>query len=260
MDYAELDITRRALIAHGLDHYPRYFRGNTNCSFAYEYSDWHELIFSNVPLFKSFMDQLKGFVSKEDLIERQNAIIKRFPYHKDYAEFVHIPQLLEYCEEKNIQYWWGTWFLMKKQKWSAEHANIKAYKYYLKLKSEEERPGWKLQFWPRDETCVYYDQITDIRPYVAVDLVWNTGENHNYMEIDLFLKPTGNVEICEYARTLLKPVADSLSYEWINGRYRLILDLPKDENESFMMMDKFRHTLFDKLSENESWLNLENKQ
>ena len=80
------------------------------------------------------------------------------------------------------------------------------------------------------------------------------------MEIDLFLKPTGNAEICEYARTLLKPVADSLSYEWINGRYRLILDLPKDENESFMMMDKFRHTLFDKLSENESWLNLENKQ
>ena len=259
MDYAELDITRRALIAHGLDNYPRYFRGNTNCSFAYEYSDWHELIFSNVSLFKTFMDQIIGFASKEELIERQNVIINRFPYHKEYAEFVHIPQLLQYCDEKNIQFWWGTWFLMKKQKWSAEHANIKAYKYYLKLKLEAERPGWKLQFWPRNETCVFYDQIADRKPYIAVDMIWNTGEYHDLMEIDLFLKPTDIPEIHEYAKALLKSVADSLSYEWINGRYRLFLDLPKDENESFLMMDKCRHALFNKLSENESLLNFENK-
>lgn len=257
MDYEELDITRRALIAHGLDHYPRYFRGNTNCSFAYEYSDWHELIFSNVYLFKTFMNQLIGFASKEELIERQNTIIKNFPYDKDYAEFVHIPQLLKFCDEKNIQFWWGTCFLMKKQKRSAERANIRAYKYYLKLISEEERPGWKLQFWPRDETCVFYDQITDKKPFVAVDLIWNTGENHDLMEIDLFLKPTGNEEISEYAKALLKPIADILSYKWINGRYRLVLDLPKDENESFAIMDKLRQVLFDKLSENEALLNIE---
>ena len=148
---------------------------------------------------------------------------------------------------------------MKKQKWSAEHANIKAYKYYLKLKLEAERPGWKLQFWPRNETCVFYDQIADRKPYIAVDMIWNTGENHDLMEIDLFLKPTDIPEIHEYAKALLKSVADSLSYEWINGRYRLFLDLPKDENESFLMMDKCRHALFNKLSENESLLNFENK-
>jgi hypothetical protein len=79
------------------------------------------------------------------------------------------------------------------------------------------------------------------------------------MEIDLFLKPTDIPEIREYAKALLKSVADSLSYEWINGRYRLFLDLPKDENESFLMMDKCRHALFNKLSENESLLNFENK-
>ena len=132
LDYSDLDITRRALLAHGIENYPRIFRGNTNCSFAYDYSHWHELIFSNIPKFKSFFNMMIGFESKKDLIERQLSIINTFPEDKDYAEFVHIPQLLQYCEEKNIQYWWGTWFLIKKARWSGEHANIHAYKYYLK--------------------------------------------------------------------------------------------------------------------------------
>ena len=249
MDYAELDITRRALLAHGIDNYPRKFKGYTNCSFAYEYSHWHELIFTNIVQFKSFFDLMTGFTSKEDLFERQQAIINAFPIEKNYAEFVHIPQLLQYCEEKNIQYWWGTWFLIKKERWSGEHANIRAYKYYLRLQNEETKEGWLLRFYSRDNTCVFYDKDTDKKPYIAIDMIWNAGENHNLMEIDLFLKPTNNVSITETAQIMLKALAESLSYEWKDGRYRLFMKMPKDDEESFILMDKQRNNLFEKLSE-----------
>ena len=249
MDYSDLDITRRALLAHGIENYPRKFRGYTNCSFAYEYSHWHELLFSNIHQFKSFFETMSGFASKEDIIERQQSIINAFPEDKDYAEFVHIPQLLQYCEEKNIQYWWGTWFLIKKERWSGEHANIRAYKYYLKLLNEEKIEGWNLCFHSRDETCVFYDKISDKQPYIAIDMIWNAGENHDLMEIDLFLKPTNNAAIIETAQTMLKELADALSYEWLEGRYRLFMKMPKDDKESFILMDKHRNILLEKLSE-----------
>lgn len=248
MHYEELDITRRALIAHGLDEYPRYFRGNTNCSFAYSYNDWHELIFSNISLLKTFMDKMKESKSKEKLYELQNDIINSFPHDKKYAEFVHQPELLKFCEEKNIQFWFGTWFLMKKQRWSGEHANIKAYKYFLKLSSEEEKKGWKLRFYTYDETCVYYDQNTDNKPNISIEMKWNVGEQHNLQEISLFLKHKGNVESTKSDVTRLNNIADSLSYTCINEKYFYRVEMPEDENESFDLMDDLRNKLFDKLS------------
>lgn len=249
MDYPDLDITRRALLAYGIENYPRKFRGSRNCSFAYEYSHWHELLFSNILLFKSFFDTMIGFTSKEDLIKQQNSIINCFPKDKDFADFVHIPQLLQYCEEKNIRYWRGTWFLIKKERWSGEHANIRAYKYYLNLRNEEKKEGWKLCFYSRDNTCVFYDKDSDKQPYIAIDMIWNAGENHDLMEIDLFLKPTNNAAIMETAQTMLKDVAESLSYNWIDGRYRLFIKMPNDDKESFILMDEHRNILFNKLSE-----------
>ena len=239
-----MDTIRRALLAFGMNDYPRIFSGYRNTSFAYEPEDWHTLFLDerNIPLMKTFLNEYNG----QESLER---IINAYPIESDYSEFVHIPQLLQYCEEKNIQYWWGTWFLIKKERWSGEHANIRAYKYYLRLQNEEKKEGWILRFYSRDNTCVFFDKDTDKKPYIAIDMIWNAGENHNLMEIDLFMKPTNYAAITETAQITLKALAEALSYEWKDGRYRLFMKMPKDDAESFILMDKHRNMLFEKLSE-----------
>lgn len=235
----DMDLTRRALLAFGLHDYP--FSKGPGWSFAYDEKDWHKLLLNNIPKFKVFLDK---YQSSETI----NRLINEYAVNNEYSDFVHNPKILEYCKQKNIQWWWGTCFLMKRERWSGEHANIKAYKYYLKLKSEGIKDGWIIDFRYRDETCVYIKQVTEKQRHIAIDLTWNAGNLHNLMKIVLYME-FENEEIPEFERTYLKDIAESLSYEWDGNHYSLIIEMPNEDNMSFLIMDKYLNALFSKISE-----------
>ncbi len=131
LEYKELDITRRALLTRNLNGYPRIFKGYTNWSFACYPEDWKTLINDNVENFKSFLDELEV----DDIYKAQNEMINRNPSDKEYDEFVKIPELLEYCEQKKIQ-WWGNdlgWILIKRDRASGEYIKVKSYRWLMDI-------------------------------------------------------------------------------------------------------------------------------
>lgn len=120
-----MDITRRAMLACEFHDYPRIFSGHTNTSFALEPEDWHTLFLDeeNIPKLKNFLDTYENEYSLSQLIES-------FPIEKNYSEFVHIPELLAYCNQKRIQWWWNTIYLISGSNANSAHANIHTYKYF----------------------------------------------------------------------------------------------------------------------------------
>ncbi|MCQ2960567.1 MAG: DUF262 domain-containing protein [Bacteroidales bacterium] len=174
LEYAELDITRRALLAMRLKDYPRHFGSNTNYSFAWEYSDWQTLINDNIEKFKEFFDKL----DKADIYKGQQYIIDNFE-GGDWGDFVQNKELLEYCEGKNIQ-WWGEnlkWVMLKKQKASGDHANVESYKKYLELKDVEElNKQHYLWFYSKEGSCIAIDKDKSLNSWV-LDIAYFSGDS-----------------------------------------------------------------------------------
>lgn len=108
---SDLDTFRRVLLTCNLKEYPKRFRGYTNYSFCYEWSDWHTLVFENKDEFKSLFDKLENSETYKLMIDS---------YHDTnnmYYDFVKRDYLLKYCEQKNIQ--WDNnegWLLIKRQR------------------------------------------------------------------------------------------------------------------------------------------------
>ena len=97
---ANIDNVRRALLAFGIDKYPRCFRGSTNLSFGWEYADWHILINDNIDKFKAFFDQFDD----ENHIKTLYKIISTGNDINGWVmAFVSNPKLLTKCGQKNIQ-------------------------------------------------------------------------------------------------------------------------------------------------------------
>ena len=109
------DQVRRALLTQGLTDYPRIFRGNTNYSFGWRWSDWQTLIKDNKDNFKRFFDELlKG--------ENLQSIIDNYNSEEDvFYRFVKYPELLAYCEQKIIQKWGKSYCLVKQQRATASN-------------------------------------------------------------------------------------------------------------------------------------------
>jgi uncharacterized protein with ParB-like and HNH nuclease domain len=220
------DIVRRALITRNLIEYPKVFRGNTNYSFAYEWSDWHVLINENIDGFKSFFDDLDNNIDFQSMIDG-------FPVQDDWAEFVHVPELLRFCKQKNIQ-WWpdGSIYLIEKTYASGAHANIHSYKYYLSRKDCLLFSKWtKLDFYPYYNTCVYLDKESK---KIAIDAYWNGGKNSQQMAIEVHMRNTKAEEI----ENVLKPILNVTGYNWNGARYVYYFDAPNDEQQAFALMDK----------------------
>lgn len=229
---ANIDNVRRALLTRKLKGYPRIFSGYTVYSFAWEWSDWKTLINDNKQEFKSFFDDLRNGISCEQMIAE-------YPQNNDWAEFVYDERLMGYCKKKNLQWHNRSWYLMEREKWSAAHANVNAYKYYLYLQDcVKGMEGWKVNFYGWENTCVYYDQIHSKEPYVSIDVIWNVGENNRQVEIDLFMKPTDNIEIGEFAKRNLQSIAESLNYKWNDGsdRYVKYIDITGNEVELYSII------------------------
>lgn len=237
---AKLDLIRRALLSQKFPNYPGYYRSGTNCSFAYEPSDWKKVC-NHIQNMKAFLDRLNATDNWED---EAKLMIAEYEAGNDYYEFVHDKRLLKYCHQKNIQWWWKTVYLIQKERASGAHANIHAYKYFLQSK-ERDFDYWEMRFYEFGITCVYFDQKKE-GAHIAIDLYWNSGKNHDMMEIDCFMRHEADLS---RVQQYLSPLADTLKYQWNGERYILQLVTPQDEYESFVMMDENLKALMDKIVE-----------
>lgn len=183
--HGDLDVTRRALLTRELKDYPRIFNGYTNYSFAFENKDWKALINDNVAEFKSFLDAL----ALDDIYKAQKEMIAANPSSKDFDEFVKIPELLHYCEQKNIQ-WWGDdlgWVLIKKSN-ARTFANLKSYRLYLEiLKRISDKDVW---FYSNEASCAVVDENKERKGW-AID-TWHTGNNRYAINLFQRHKQTHN--------------------------------------------------------------------
>ena len=135
-----IDDVRRVLITRKLNNYPKIFNGYTNYSFAWEWSDWQTLINENIKEFKSFFDDLSDGMSYDTMK-------KQYMNNEKWAEFVHREYLLEYCQQKNIQWDDGEGWLCVQQKRATKYKymsvmNMQLYHY---LNSELEREDWEIR-------------------------------------------------------------------------------------------------------------------
>ena len=182
LEYDDLDVTRRALLTRDLNGFPRIFRGYTNWCFAWNYEDWKILINDNIDQFKSFLDEL----DINDIYAAQYQMIENSHSGKDYDEFVKIPELLKYCDQKKMQ--WNDelgWTLIKGDKKNSERANVKTYRLFLDLKKQEKETVLAyhdLWFWGYDVSKVAIDENSSHSGW-TID-VWHSG-NDKYI-LNLF--------------------------------------------------------------------------
>lgn len=212
MDYPELDITRRALLTIGLTEYPKVFRGYTNRSFCWEFSDWHELINENVEKIGRMFTSLLG--QKEPYAFMESEMIAPFPHDKYWAEFVHIPKLLAFCHEKNIQ-WDGEetgWILLEKSRRTGPYANLKSYRLFLELKATPvwNENTWKLSFYKREGTCAYLDYE---QHNIAIDIFHSAKDLYT---LQLFSRKGESIDDRKHRLSLC---AHSFSLEWNGERF-----------------------------------------
>lgn len=197
LEYEELDITRRALLTRNLKDYPRTFYGYTNVSFCWKYSDWQTLINDNIDNFGKFLYELQN---KDDIYAVQKEMIDANPTDKDYDEFVKIPELLEFCEQKNMQ-WAGDkygWLLLRGRRASGRRANLKSYRIYLDLKKETFDSNWEgPDFWDMDETCAFFDWK---EKNIAIGIFYNGNDKY---VVQLFRR---NEEVELYFAKLASPL------------------------------------------------------
>ena len=175
INYPELDITRRALLTRDLKDYPRKFKGDTNTSFCWEYSDWQVLIKDNQDKFGEF---LKELISSLDIDAQLQKMILENSTDKLWDEFVKIPELLAYCSKKNIQYSQKHgWLLVQGQKTSGDYAYLKFYRTYLEMKAAPfwDFSKWSIGFYGKYGSCIYLDHI---QKNIAIDLIYD--DNINY--------------------------------------------------------------------------------
>lgn len=185
LEYEELDVTRRALLTRDLKDYPRKFKGYTNWSFAWDYEDWKALINDNVDKFKSFLDEL----DINDIYAAQYQMIKNNSSGKDFDEFVELPELLKYCEQKKIQ-WWGDdlgWTLIKRDRASGEYANLKSYRLYLELKDKFK--NFDVWFFGNNGSCAVIDENSEHNGWAIY--VWHAGNGYT---LNLFRRNDAVVE------------------------------------------------------------------
>lgn len=243
----DMDLTRQALLAFGLHDYPRIFKGYTNTCFAYDEKEWHQLFLDgeNIQRLKIFLDQYKMHYdeskSKESSLKK---FTNSYPVENDYSEFVHDGELLRFCKQKNIQWWWNTIYLIRESTAHSEHANIHSYKYYLTRKNYFDFTGWdSLKFYPRDISCVYLDYASKS---IAVDAYWNGGNKHQQMAIEIHMRNKKTKE----AEDFLKPILCVDGYVWNGERYVNHFDGPKNEYEAFVLMDKKITEIVDFINKN----------
>lgn len=197
----ELDITRRALLTQKLKNYPRIFKGWTNYSFCQKPSDWKMLITDNKEIFISFLHKLvqQDINNVNNIYKILEVMIDDYCRNEmnendNWYIFVKNKKLLKYCEQKNIQIHGNLGIvLIKWEKASGPHINLKSYLLYLNLKEYPNYNNWELNFNECGKTCTYFKhQVKNIN----IDI--NYVDDDKY-QIQIYNKKTQDLaEINEY--------------------------------------------------------------
>lgn len=229
---ANIDDTRRALLTRGLTKFPRIFKGNTNYRFGWDWSDWQVLINDNKDKFKSFFDELLNGKTLQNMIDSYVNIPANIT--DKFYRFVKHPELLAYCEKKNIQEWNRSYCLVKQQQ-AKRFLELETFCLYLELMcglniiprialSKDDGidyNGWKMWLWEQDRSALVFDKMWNGLS-VAIDVHFNRTKTDDW-DIQLFLRQgKGNAE------TDLKNIASSNGLNWNGERYEL-KDLSKSD-------------------------------
>ena len=203
---ANIDNVRRALLAFGIDKYPRCFRGNTNLSFCWEYSDWHILINDNINKFKEFFDKFNDEKHVEETLDR---IIKEGEGIDGWVKaFVCDPKLLAKCVQKNIQKPNSLFIIL------LQGARMSG-KYWIMIGNEllqdlNEFSSWKM--W-KDE-CAYCDhKVYD----VALDILPNENESKAKCQLRVFNRNNNSGKKLFDVKSMSEKMG--LSYRNDDGRF-----------------------------------------
>lgn len=203
MEYEELDITRRALLTLNLNEYPKIFKGYTNYSFCYESSDWQTLIKENVKEFGKFIKKLNG---KNDIYAEQEKMISNSS--KEYKDklkyFVEYPELLKYCEQKNVQ--WDndlkTWWLIAQIR-AIKYIKLENFLLYLDLKSKYD----DMKVYEYEGSVAYLESAGE----TAIDMFY---EGSNKYTLQLFNRDDS------ISKAKYKSIAEKLGLEWNKDKKR----------------------------------------
>lgn len=227
---ANIDYTRRALLTRGLKDFPRFFRGNTNKCFGWEWNDWQVLINDNKDEFKCFFDELLTGKTLQKMIDGYTDTFDEF------YRFVKYPELLAYCEQKKIQEWDNSYRLVKRQQAKKYNfVELETFCLYCELiyslnidiriaLSKDDGidyKGWKMWLWEQDGSALVFDKMGNSLS-VAIDVHYNRTKVDDW-DVQLFLRSkNGNAE------TDLKKNALSNGLSWNGERYEL-RDLSKSD-------------------------------
>lgn len=218
---ANIDNTRRALLTRGLKEFPRVFRGYTNKCFGWEWSDWQVLINDNKDNFKCFFDDLLNGVTLQKMINDYANITDKF------YRFVKHPELLTYCEQKNIQEWNSSYCLVKQRR-AKKYLELETFCMYIDYKSKVSNSitialskdegidynGWKMWLWEYELTALVFDKEWN-GFQVAIDVHYNRTKEDDW-DVQLFLRPGKGC-----TETELKNIASSNGLIWNDERYEL---------------------------------------
>lgn len=142
-----IDLVRRALLTKGLQEYPKVFKGYTNLSFGWRWSDWNQLINDNKDIFKSFLDELLQGETLENMING-------FDQTQKWAEFVKHSYLLAYSHQKNIQ--WDDkegWLCIREQR-ATKYMSVMNLHLYHYLKDSLKKDGWSVDIYDQTDAHV----------------------------------------------------------------------------------------------------------
>lgn len=209
LTYPELDVTRRALLTRELIDFPRVFKGKANTSFCWEYSDWHVVIKDNEDKFGVFLKELIDASNIDSQLQKM--IIENDP-NKQWDEFVKIPELLEYCLRKNIQ--WHSpkgWFLLRGQTTSGSYANLMSYRMYLDMKATPfwDPSVWSLSYYEKEGSCTVFDNTGS---NIAIDVIYCGNLK---CRLQVFRRDIDS----ENTKNDLSSLATNLNLDWNGERY-----------------------------------------
>ncbi len=222
---SNIDNVRRALLTRGLKDFPRVFSGNTNICFGWldsERNDWQVLINDNKDKFKCFFDDLLAGETLQKMIDDFADTTDKF------YRFVKHPELLAYCEQKNIQNWDSSYRLVKQNQARKYYLELETFCLYLDYKSKVSNSytialsknygidykGWKMWLWEQDGSALVFDKMWNSLS-VAIDVHYNRTKVEDW-DLQLFLRRgKGNTE------TDLKGIASSNGLNWNGERYEL---------------------------------------
>lgn len=226
------DTLRRALLIRDLKDYPCIFEGYTNISFGEKCQDWHTLIYDNVDIFKSFFDELINGKSYKEMIDNYEET------SNIWYRFIKMPELLAYCEKKNIQHWDNSYCLVQQQRATINHyAELETFCLFLEYVKNEDKPynlhdnRWQMKLCQEDDTAIRFNSKYSDAP-ITIDVHYNRIDEKGW-NVQVFLGKDENesdADLILLTKNTLQEIASNNELAWNNdiGRYEC-RDLNREE-------------------------------